>query len=81
MIEKDSFVDCNNMQYCGKITDVRKVRPGSVPLLEQVSSEVGLGVHMVSIGAVPPASRLPIRRVTPVPSNHLATCVPGFDMA
>ena len=36
------------------MTHVRMVRPGSEPLLEQVSREVGSGVHMISLGAVPP---------------------------
>jgi hypothetical protein len=37
-----------------KMTDVRKVRLGSEPLLQQVSPEVGSGVHMILLGAVPP---------------------------
>jgi hypothetical protein len=61
------------------MTDVRKVPPGPEPLLEQVSPEVGSGVQMVSLGVVLLATWLPIGRVTPEPSNHLATCTIGSD--
>ena len=50
---------------------VRMVRPGSQPLLEQVSREVGSGVHTISLGTVPSRHLAPIGHVTP--SNHLAT--------
>ena len=57
------------------------VPPGSEPLLEQVSREVGSGVHMVSLGEVPPRHLLPTVCFTPVPSNRLDTCSRGFDYA